>query len=92
MRWWSRLALAGMVVVCASGEWTDATNNGGLPIDSPASPSVGIVRQGHLLILTYKPPTRNGGPSPAASIGVQSPAFTVYKGKRKIVSRQFEPG
>lgn len=68
----------------------DATSTGELRIRDLTKPSVGVARQGRLLILTYKPPEPNEGQS--ADPRGQSPAFTIYAGQEKIASGRFEYG
>lgn len=62
------------------------------PAQDQAKPSVAIDRDGRLLVLTYRPLGSGGGRISNAAAQGRSPAFTVYRGQKKIVSGQFRYG
>jgi hypothetical protein len=95
MHWRLPIVLAGALAASAwAGPATlgDITNGNEPRAGSPVGPSLRVVRQGDVLVLTYKPPESDGEPSPNASSPGWSPAFAIYQGQRKIASAQFEHG
>jgi hypothetical protein len=93
--WRLQLVLAGTL---AASAWTGPAASGDMAkgdeprAASPAGPSLRVVRQGDVLVLTYNRPGSTGEPSPNAGSPGRSPAFAVYQGQRKIASAQFEHG
>lgn len=89
------IILLGAMAVSARAEQAvspDATDPNELRIADSVSPSVQITHQGRLLILTYRPPESDGRQPSDADPRPQPPAFTIYKGQRKIASGRFEYG
>jgi len=60
--------------------------------ENQARPSVAIERVGRLLVLNYRPLGPGGGRLSNAAVQGRSPAFTVYRGQKKIASGQFRYG
>jgi hypothetical protein len=95
MHWRLQIVLAGAL---AASAWAgpaasgDTTNGDETRLGSPMGPSVRVVRQGDVLVLTYNPLGSNGEPLPNAGSPGRSPALAVYQGQRKIASAQFEHG
>jgi len=95
MYWRLQIVLAGAL---AASPWAGSPASGDMAKNdepwaaSPAGPSLRVVRQGDVLVLTYTPRGSTGEPSPNAGSPGRSPAFAVYQGQRKIASAQFEHG
>jgi hypothetical protein len=95
MYWRLQIVLAGAL---ATSAWAGTVASGDMAKSDepraadPAGPSLRVVRQGDVLVLTYNPPGSTGEPSPNAASPGRSPAFAVYQGQRRIASAQFEQG